>query len=55
VEFFAEHGHLVRGVDGDAYLAAADLRDRDLDAAVDDDGFVELAGENEHGSLLRER
>jgi len=48
VEFLAVDPHVRRGGDADAHLIAVDLGDLDLDAAVQDEGFPRLSGEDQH-------
>ena len=52
-QLFAHDPDFPGGFDAQPDLVAADFHDGDLDAAVDDDRFVELSGEHEHdGSSL---
>src|SRR6187402_1404803 len=54
VDFAAVDGHVTSGDDAQPHRAAADAQHAHLDAVADDDAFVELAGEDEHGTSGRE-
>jgi hypothetical protein len=43
VNFLAMHGDVIRRIDAEANLVAADVHDRDLDVVTDHDRFVSLS------------
>ena len=51
-EFAAENSDFLGRVDRDANLPLTNRDDRDLDPAVNHQGFTEFASQNEHGTIL---
>jgi hypothetical protein len=46
------HGNILRGVDADSYLLAANAQDGDRNVITDVYAFTDFAGEYKHGLLL---
>ena len=52
IDFVSMDGDFGGSFDAKTHLVATDVDDSDDDAITDDNGFVALSGENEHGLFL---